>query len=401
MKRIMILGATVVQMPLINMAKSFGYYVAVCDWTTTSPGIAVADSHHQVNILDKDLVLKAAKEEKIDGIISNYDPAMPIVAYVSEQLGLIGNSSDGIETLNSKAKFRALQRESGLYFPQSITSVELEDFMSQVSSLTYPIIIKPCKSSATRGTKKFEKFDERGLKESFEECHKLSVNDIVCAEEYVEMPSLNIIDGDVFVYGDDIIWDGMFMSTRSPYAPMVPTTQTYPLSVKPEQYNIVKESLTAIFKNAGVKFGEYNVEMYFNKDGKLFVIEINPRQGGNGIPSAILRHCGIDFTKLLVTLAVGDTFYYEEVKNLQYDKILICRHPVYCHETGTFKEISIAEEIKQYISGIEILKQNGDEIRGCVNALDEVGFINLEFDSNEVQLKYAYNLEKYITVKLS
>lgn len=71
MKRIMILGATVVQMPLINMAKSFGYYVAVCDWTTTSPGIAVADSHHQVNILDKDLVLKAAKEEKIDGIISN------------------------------------------------------------------------------------------------------------------------------------------------------------------------------------------------------------------------------------------------------------------------------------------------------------------------------------------
>ena len=272
----MILGATVIQMPLINMAKSFGYYVAVCDWTTTSPGIAIADAHHQVNILDKDLVLNAAKEEKIDGIISNYDPAMPIVAYVSEQLGLIGNSSEGIDALNSKAKFRELQRACGLFSPKSITSVDLDDFITQVSNFDYPIIVKPCKSSATRGTKKFEKFDERELKESFEECHKLSVNDIVCAEEYVEMPSLNIIDGDVFVYGDDIIWDGMFMSTRSPYAPMVPTTQTYPLSITPEQYKTVKESLTAIIKNAGVRFGEYNVEMYFNNDGKLFVIEINP-----------------------------------------------------------------------------------------------------------------------------
>ena len=60
-----------------------------------------------------------AKDEKVDGVISNSEAAMLIVAYVAEQLGLPGNSVRGIEQLVSKTEFRQLQRNAGVYAPRN------------------------------------------------------------------------------------------------------------------------------------------------------------------------------------------------------------------------------------------------------------------------------------------
>ena len=76
MKKLLILGGAEAQVPLIQAAKKEEYYVVLCDWTTTNPGIKYADKHYQVNTLDRDAVIKVAIEEKIDGVISNSEPAM-------------------------------------------------------------------------------------------------------------------------------------------------------------------------------------------------------------------------------------------------------------------------------------------------------------------------------------
>ncbi len=107
------------------------------------------------------------------------------------------------------------------------------------------------------------------IKEAFLSCQNLSRNSKVCLEEFVEMQSLVVLDGDVFVYGEDIIWNGLFYSTRSKNAPMVPTTQTYPLSLPEDILNDVKDTLRKIFKTSGIRFGEYNVEMYFTRGGGI------------------------------------------------------------------------------------------------------------------------------------
>ena len=82
--KILILGASNDQIKLIKMAKQLGYYVVDCDFTLTNPGLPFVDKHYQINYLDKDKVLKIAISEQVDGIISNSEQAMPIVAYVSE-----------------------------------------------------------------------------------------------------------------------------------------------------------------------------------------------------------------------------------------------------------------------------------------------------------------------------
>ena len=329
MKRILILGAAKNQLPLIQEAALMNYYIVVCDWTENNPGIELAHKHYQVSILDKEACLDIATKENIDGVVSNYEAAMPIVAYISEKLGLVGNSSIGIENLMSKNSFRKLQKQCGLYTPNHTISDSFSNISEIIQTYKFPIIVKPCECSATRGTTKFDNCDSAEIATVFAECCNISRNGKACIEEYVEMPSLEIIDGDVFVYNGHILWNGLFTSIRSSYAPMVPTTQVYPIVLDDKRIQIVKEAVSVIFSNAGVKFGEYNIEMFFDSSDRLFVIEINVRQGGNGIPGTILKHSNINFTKLLVSLSVKDERYYQEVKESISECRYLCRHPIY------------------------------------------------------------------------
>lgn len=211
MKKILILGAAKNQLPLICTAKELGYYTIVCDWTTTNPGIAMADKHYQVSIIDSDICLEVARKECIDGVISNYEAAMPTVAYISECLGLIGNSSEGIKVLSTKSIFRDFQRKCGLYAPDCISGSEYAVVSDSLKSFSFPVIVKPCECSATRGTTRIDTFDEDTLKRAFDDCVSLSRNKKACVEEFVEMPSLEVIDGDVFVYNGNYLWGGYLL----------------------------------------------------------------------------------------------------------------------------------------------------------------------------------------------
>lgn len=396
MKKILILGGTRNQLPLIKAAKDEGYHVVVCDWTNDNPGLRYCDKHYQVSTLDREAVLKVATEEKIDGIISNSEPAMENVAYVANQLGLVGNPVSGIKILTSKDGFRTLQERIGLYAPKHIVTSSKEEFYEIVPQVGFPLVVKPVECTGTRGTTKFTEMDTDLLGKVFDECMAFSQNGKVSVEEYVEMPSLTILDGDVFVMDGDIIWDGMFFSTRSSVAPMVPMTQSFPMKLEDGQMETVKRSLTKIFHAAGIVHGEYNVEMYFNKNGELFIIEINARQGGNGIPKMIYEHCGIDMYKLLVTTTVGDRYYYNEIMKEKRRYHCVSRFPVFSRESGLYKSLHIDESLRDHVIDVEERKQVGSAVNKVKNATDVVAFVSLRFDSYEQQHHFVDRLETLI-----
>ena len=70
MKKIIILGAGTYQVDLIKKAKEMGLYTVVFS-PGDYPGMKYADKLVDVNIMDKDAVLEAARAEKPDGIISD------------------------------------------------------------------------------------------------------------------------------------------------------------------------------------------------------------------------------------------------------------------------------------------------------------------------------------------
>lgn len=398
-KKILILGASLDQIKLIKTAKDQGYYVIDCDFTTNNPGLSLVDKHYQVDYLDKEKVLKIALDEGVIGIISNSEQAMPTVAYVSERLSLPGNTSTSIQQLADKLKFRDLQKKLGEFCPKYQEIKNYNDLINCLSSFSFPIVIKPNKCSATRGVVKIDHADEVNLLRLFENSKSFSWNGKVSIEEYVDMPSLTTYEGDIFVVGNDIIWDGMFYTQRSTFAPMIPMTYSGPLNSNDSNIDRIKNTLKKLFNGAGIHHGEYNVELYITKEGKVFVIEINTRQGGRNLPEFIQQYSGVDFTKLLITTCMNDFSFYNELKNLKRTTHYITHHLVFPHKNGKFADIVIHPEISRFIIKKEIDCKPGDYIQEAQNGTGLIGFLDFEFPDQETRNRYAFNLENFVKIK--
>ena len=392
----MILGSGNAQINLIKAAQELEYETVVCDSRPDQRGSKLADKYYSVDYMDRAAILDIAQSEGIDGVVSNAEPAMLNVAYLCEQLNLPGNSVESIETLISKTKFRELQKKEGVFAPKFAVAASEEELLAVIKDMEYPIIIKPCESSGTRGTTKLIEYDEPIARSSFKICQEFSRNNLVTVEEYVEAKSLAFRECDLFVIGQDILWDGWFWAYRSKHCPMLPMASAFPLTLSQKDICIMQEIVKKLLHTAGIQLGEYNVEIYDTKDNEIFVIEINPRQGGNYIPQLIEEHTGVSFTKLLVSTAVGDMRYFQFLKTFQRKNCYITRQSVFSQTNGTFKSLYIDPSISKYVKWIDMCVSENDPVFAVRNAADAVAYVDLEFDNLDVQSKFTSEIEHYI-----
>ncbi len=396
-KKLLILGGSSNQLRLVMAANTAGIYTIVCNYKEDCDARIACNFFYLQDYRDREKVLEIAKKERIDGVISNSEAAMPIVAYVAEQLGLQGNSVNGIEMLTSKTKFRELQRKCGIFAPRNYECRDWNEFQQNYSLLKLPFIVKPCESSGTRGTTRIDNLDNKALlRHAFEECFHYSINGLVSIEEFVTMPSLKVIDGDVFVCGDELLWKGFFTCYRSRLAPMLPMMESFPIIISDDDFLIVKDHIRRLFQKAGIVHGQYNVEMYFTRERQLFVIEINARQGGNNIPHLIELHSGMDFDKLLVTTSVGDMSYWEEIKRLDYTLRYITQYVVFSHKAGLLERLDIDPDISRYLIERTDVKHVGEEVVVGMNAGDSIARLVFDFGDAATQQYYIRRVEELI-----
>ena len=74
MKKLMILGAGVYQVPLIKRAKEKGLYTIVVSIPGDYPGFKLADKIYYENTTDCEKILEIAQKENIDGIATDAKP---------------------------------------------------------------------------------------------------------------------------------------------------------------------------------------------------------------------------------------------------------------------------------------------------------------------------------------
>ncbi len=391
MKTILIIGAGKAQVPLIEAAKREGYYTITCDWNPEAPGVQLADEFCKVSTKDRAGLFETAKEKKIDGIVANSEYVMCDVAFISSELGLVGNPEHAIAILSSKSKFRELQKRAELFTPEVM-------YIRELDSLRYPLIIKPDMNSGTRGTTVCKDEAERDkLRTAIETCSRLSRNNKAIVEEYISISPKTVIEGEIFIHNGEILWDGLFRSIRSEMAPMIPMTYVFPLIEEKEK--ALREALKEALFAAKVHHGEYNIEACFVNE-EPFIIEINPRQGGNNLPRYVQEHCGIDYYKLLVTTSVGDDDYWDSLRGYERQNNRITHHMLFPRKNGQFKGVSIAEEIKGSVFRIQIDVAAGDEMRKAEDGSLSIGYVDLAFEDPQKQREVSMRLEDMIRIEI-
>ena len=300
-KKLAIIGASYLQLPLIIKAKEMGMETHVFAWAAGDVGEKEADFFYPISIVDKDEILDECKRIGIDGICSiASDLASVTVNYVGRNLGLVCNSTECAFVSTNKHAMRKRFEEHNVPSPLSI---ELYDKNGFDHSFTYPIIVKPVDRSGSRGITKV--LCEEDLNDAINRALEQSFCKRVLIEEFVE--------GDEFSC-ESISWKGehkiiAFTKKFTTGAPGFIETGHYEPAFVGKDERLV-DMISPIIINAldslGIEYGASHSEFKINKEGEIKLIEIGARMGGDMIGSSLVKlSTGVDFVEQVINVALG------------------------------------------------------------------------------------------------
>lgn len=153
MKRLLVLAAGILQVPVIKKAKEMGIYVIAVDGDPNAVGLKYADKAMVVNITSEEDVLKVAHEEKIDGVIHPCsEVSMNVMGRLNEELGLSGITREQAIRATNKHLMREAFEKGNAPSPKSFLTENVEDaWMHLQNDFSIDGILKPSRNSGSRG----------------------------------------------------------------------------------------------------------------------------------------------------------------------------------------------------------------------------------------------------------
>ena len=186
MTKIMILGAGIYQVPLIETAKKMGLYTIVVSIPGNYPGFALADKVYYENTVDEDKILEIAKKERIKGIVtSGTDVCMKTVGRVCDAMGLNGLSYEASKVAVDKMLMKSRYEEYGVRTARfRRVSFSDPDIRKTIRDLNFPLIFKSVDSSGSRGIIRVNSSDE--FTSSMDYVRENTRKDYFLVEEFIE-----------------------------------------------------------------------------------------------------------------------------------------------------------------------------------------------------------------------
>lgn len=390
------LGGSLAQVPSIKKAKEMGLYVITCDYLPDNPGHRFADEYHNISTTDKDKVLQLAKTLDIDGVICYAsDPAAPTAAYVAETLGLPTSPYRSVDILCNKYKYRDFLKEHGFCTPNMVSSTDYEVLCQEIKKLKFPVIIKPVDSSGSKGISKIKRIEE--LKEAFDVAKHFSRDGMIIVEECVESIGAPLA-GDAFsVNGKLAFWafsDDHFDVNSS--NPLAPVSETYPYSKSKMMQQRIVDEINRLLALLDMKTVAYNIEARIDSNDNIYLMEVAPRNGGNGIPEVTKYATGVDMIEYTIKAAMG--IDCSDLKQVDVDGFW-STYMVHSNKAGRFVRVDIGEEYKKNnLVEFETGFRPGDEVIAFSGSNGAMGTMISRFSSYEEMMEKTYNFEKYVNV---
>ena len=315
MKKLAVIGASYLQLPLVKKAKEMGLEVHCFAWAEGAVCKEWADYFYPISIVEKEEILKVCQEIGIHGICTiASDVAAPTVAYVANRMNLVGNDYTAAVMANNKYQMREAFMRCGVPCPKYMMvtpdTLNNEDVKEILNSLQYPIIVKPSDRSGSLGVTKVE--TSADLVSAIEYAMGKSFKHQAMVEEFIEGREISV---------EFISYNGTHyplqitdkVTTEAPH--FVELEHHQPSTLSEEMftiiYDITKKALNALGLTNGASHAEYKI----TKEGRIAIMEIGGRMGGDFIGSDLVRlSTGYDFVKGVIDVALG--LFKEPVKTL-------------------------------------------------------------------------------------
>ena len=385
MKKIMILGASILQLPAIEKAKEMGLKVIAVDMNPEAIGFKVPGVIKEViSTIDTQAILEAAKRHNINGIMTlASDMPMQSVAVVSHELGLVGISEDTALKATNKAFMCDALRGAGVPVPLYFRVKGKDAFKEAVEKVRvagYKCIVKPADNSGSRGVDLLK--EDADLDIAYDYTVHYSRGGEIVVEEFMEGPEVSVetlaVDGDVHVIQ---ITDKL--TTGAPY--FVEMGHSQPSQHSEETRKRIAEVAVAANKAIGIQNGPSHTEIKVTKDGPK-IVELGARLGGDCITTHLVPlSTGVNMVECSIRIALGEKPDLEPKWNkgsaIRYVKTGI----------GTVKEIKGVDDAEK-INGVvqvSIVHGVGEQVGEIKSSVDRTGFVVAQAEDAQKAVEVA------------
>lgn len=307
MKKVLILGAGIYQVPLIKKAKDMGLYTIVVSIKGNYPGFEFADKVYYENTTDYETVLQIAKDEKIDGIITTgTDVAVITIGKVCDELGLSGLSFEAAKVASNKLLMKTKYEEYGVRTARfRKVPFDIEIVKSEVKVLNYPLIFKAVDTSGSRGIIRVDSIDE--FESAMAYTKSATKLDYFIVEEFLEGDEFG---AQAFVYRGEL----QFILPHGDYVfkgdTGVPIGHYAPYEMGDDIVEDAKEQLANAAKAMGLDNCAINAD-FILMNGKTYVLELGGRCGATCLAELTSIYYGFDYYEKLILACLGEDVSFE------------------------------------------------------------------------------------------
>lgn len=375
MKKILIIGASVLQLPAIKKAKELGYYVGVLDYNPKAVGVPLADEFYCVSTIDVQGVVNVAESFRPNGIMTlATDMPMRSIAAACDHLSLPGITMDTALKATDKGEMIKAFQAHDVARPWFYVVEKPSDLEKVVDQITYPCISKPTDNSGSRGVMLAE--NESELKEAVEYSSSQGRRGGVIVEEYLRGQEVSVeimvVNGVVHVLQ---ITDKL--TTGAPH--FVEMGHSQPSRLEEKVLQNVREVAVSAVKAVGIDNGPAHVEIMVTDNGAK-MIELGARMGGDCITTHLVPlSTGIDMVKATMDVCCGEEPDVE-IKLQKGSAIRFIDAP-----KGVIKDVEGAEDARA-VDGVKELsftKWIGDTVGEIGSSVDRMGFVIAQADTPE------------------
>jgi len=376
MKKIMILGAGVYQVPLIKTAKRLGIYSIVVSIPGNYPGFALADKVYDEDTTDYEKILEIAKKEQIDGIVTaGTDVAVITIGRVCDELKLAGLSFEAAKIAANKLLMKSRYEACGVRTAKfRKIPLDASDVSARVSELSFPLIFKSVDSSGSRGIVRVD--SEADFDSAIRNVRDNTRSDYYIVEEFIEGEEFG---AQAFVYRGEVSFilphgDYVFKGDTG-----VPIGHFAPYGLEPSVIEDAREQLTAAIHAMGLDNCAINAD-FILKDKKTYVLEIGGRSGATCLAELVSIYYGFDYYEKILRCALGEDVIFDCDKSAVPNASMLLRSE---DTSGIIKSQTDHNPKDPYIYEVQFDYKPGDHVEKFRVGPHRIGHVITKGDTLE------------------
>ena len=391
-KKLMILGAGVYQVPLIQQARRMGIETLVVSVPGNYPGFAFGDKICYEDTRDYEKILEIARAENIDGIVTTgTDVAVVTIGKVCDALGLPGLSFEAGKVATDKMLMKQNYEKHGVrtarYRRISLEEDSKEngaaegnkDFQiikrleQELAGLQFPLIFKAVDTSGSRGIVKAENSSK--FAEAYRRVRENTRKDYFIVEEFLEGEEFG---AQSFVSQGKIQFilphgDYVFQGDTG-----VPIGHWAPYELEQSVIEDAKEQLQKAVIAMGLDNCALNADFILS-GGKPYMLEIGGRAGATCLAELVSLYYGYNYYEKIIQAALGlSVDFASQEANPNVGMLLRSE------KTGSIRKIvnKNDREDKQIVE-IQFDYQAGDQVQAFRVGPHRIGHVVVKADTLE------------------